>query len=389
MHPESLRQIPLVRQMLEDPAFCFRPRRVDKHWTYENFIPFTMTGFNPFVGAAFYGSNSFFAKWLSDPDVSARDLNEGDHLLRETLFAVHDYLHSWSVRAIHHCRPDLGFGAAPITCDNVEAFTFCHLVTEAVATVGLDYWYLCRVDLNEVLPIGTAIGALTTSYRERDLPEFRRFNGNLTVQTPGFFSSLVRLYASGRFAGFGVEDMRRSPQILKWMRHELHYAVKQREYVRMWLRYLSAEEIRFPGTLGGPVRGDEPWQTRLVDAIGQLLWEKVMHGIRHHFAPFPSTRASWTSPPERPIDYRFVNAEWIESSDAERISERGDSDENFRYWFNQYVSRFDFASFDADLRNLFPSLLQKKSASLVMRVFRDQKTLAPVAIEPRDFMLFN
>ena len=98
----------------------------------------TLAGFNPFLRSLFYANNSALSRWLAGPYGSARDYNEGDHLVREVLFAVHDYLHCWSAAAIAVLAPRSRFDTGPILRDNLEDFVYCHLLTEAAATAGLD-----------------------------------------------------------------------------------------------------------------------------------------------------------------------------------------------------------------------------------------------------------
>jgi hypothetical protein len=189
LHPESLLRIALVRQMLEDRRFRLQPRAIDRTWQYERAIPMSVVGFNPFNGTIYYGARSFLARWLREPHASARLHNEGDYLVRELLFAVHDYLHAWSVALIRELAPELGYGSTPIIREQIDRLAFCHLLTEAVATCGLDYWYLSTLELDDVVPIGSLTTGLTISYHERFLPEYRRFHPEFRVQDPEFFGN--------------------------------------------------------------------------------------------------------------------------------------------------------------------------------------------------------
>ena len=141
LHAESLLRIPLVRQMMEDPAIRLVPRAVDAAWRYRQIAPVSVVGFNPWIKSVFYASESLFAAWLEDPYGSARAHNEDDLLVYEVLMAAHDHLHAWASLAIAALRPELRFGVGRITADKLEDHVFCHLLTEAVASGGLDYWY--------------------------------------------------------------------------------------------------------------------------------------------------------------------------------------------------------------------------------------------------------
>jgi hypothetical protein len=182
-HAESPARIPLVREMLEDPNISLVPRAVDCRWRYAGLLPHGVTGFNPLRYEVYYGRISQLARWLADPFAASRELNARDQLVHEVLLAVHDYLHCWAVQAIRDLAPELGYGAGALAADSLEAAAFCHLLTEAVATVGLDYWYLSVVDLNAVCDLATTKSTLTTSYRELDAAEFRRADPHLVVQT--------------------------------------------------------------------------------------------------------------------------------------------------------------------------------------------------------------
>jgi len=151
------------------------------------------------------------ARWLRNPAGSARDYNEDDLLVHEVFFAVHDYLHVWTAQPLRELVPEQRLGRSPLAERDHEGLAFLQLVTEAAATVGLDYWCLSTFDINDVVPIGTTHHLLATQYCERDLEEYRRANRPFVVQTPAFFAELARFYCTGELTGFDVNDLRRSP----------------------------------------------------------------------------------------------------------------------------------------------------------------------------------
>ncbi|MGZ3697660.1 MAG: hypothetical protein ACXVCH_06165, partial [Bdellovibrionota bacterium] len=104
-HPQSLLRIPLVKQMLTDPRIPLVPRNIDQDWRYLGVIPDSVVGFNPQRSSVYYARKSYFAEWLEQPRRSTRELNEQDYLVREVLFAVHDYLHAWAYLAIRELTP--------------------------------------------------------------------------------------------------------------------------------------------------------------------------------------------------------------------------------------------------------------------------------------------
>lgn len=390
LHRESLLRVPLAAQMLADPNVALRPVAVDKRWRYEGHVGLDTTGFNPLERAVFYGKRSAMADWLRNPRASARAANLRDRLVSELFFAVHDYLHCWAYLAIPHLTPEVGFGIAPIRKDNVEDFVFCHLVTEAVATVGLDYWYLSTVDLNEVCPIGTRLEGLTVSYRERFVSEYRRFEPALDVQSPEFFREICRFYCSGEFPSFDLRALRRSPLVLQWLDHEIGYGSRQREYIRRWLSYLSGDQVRFErDALDAPVRWKGAWRERLVRELGDLLWDKVKNGRPHRFrARFPLAK-TWRRKDLRRKDFRFLAADAFRGEDLAKAFDGEDAADSFRHFFCQFASSHDYASFDPALAKLFPEVVRLRDYELAVALFRGTRRLPKASRGPVDLLTLN
>ena len=190
----------------------------------------------------------------------------------EAKFLTHDYLHSWAYLIINELYPRLGFGTKPITKD----FVFCHLLSETVATVGLDYWYLCTIELNDVCPIGAAPDGYTLYFHEKWNREYRKFNPNFNAQKPEFFDSLHKFYCSGDFYGFSLEAFNRSVLINRWLSQEITYGETQRRYTRIWLHHLRSENFGLPDPhrLEAPVVATKKWQKNLIVEVGRLLWKK-------------------------------------------------------------------------------------------------------------------
>jgi hypothetical protein len=385
MHTESLLRIPLVRQMMSDPHVGLVGRRVDCFWHYEDVVPVKVGGFNPFHSSIYYASRSLLAEWLAAPTKSARSLNENDHLVKEVLWAVHDYLHCWALGAIARLAPKLGLGRIPITRKNAEDLVFGHVLSEAVATLGLDYWYLACTDLNTVCPIGTCVRGLTAAYDERLLGEYRRFNRTLDVQRPDFFTEFARFYCTGEFPGFDARSIGRSAALLKWLSPQIVYATKEREYIRRWLTHLSGEDLGYEAAkLERPIACDAPWQRRLIAEIGVLLWEKVKEDKLHPFAR-PKGKP-WHAPEGRTPDFRFTN--WNSVSSGPRPTRPMSADE-FEYWFWQMVSAHRYDACDPELFKLFPTLLEKRDAALALAVMRHQPAVSGTTREPQDLFLLN
>lgn len=388
LHPESLLRVPLVRQMMEDPEIRLVPRAVDAAWRYRRIAPVSVVGFNPWIKSVFYASESLFAAWLADPYGSARAHNEDDLLVYEVLMAVHDHLHAWASLAIAALLPELRFGVGRITAANLEDHVFCHLLTEAVASGGLDYWYLATVDLNDVCDIGTRTRGLTSAYDERHLSEYRRYNPALDVQRVEFLGELTRFYCTGALRGFDLRAVRRSPRVHRWLVRELSYGARQRAYTRQWLAHLAGEELRHgPSQLEAPVACEAPWKEALVRDLSRLLWEKVKEGVAHPFGAGWDARESWAAPASKPIDYRFTNYNALPA--ALRAAPQHGPVDMFEYYFYQRVGRHRLATFDEELVKLFPSLIERRDVALVESVLRHQELLPEGRGEPRDLFFPN
>ncbi len=393
IHKESLMNIPLVAHMLRDSQVEFQERAADRGWQYSGTVSRSATGFNPWSGKIMFARKSAFKKWRERPEASTRDLNEKDFLVNEVLMATHDYLHAWAYLAIQDLYPTLRLGWGAITKTNLEDYVFCHLLSEAAAVVGLDYWMLSNGGVNRYCPIGSTLGPLTISYREEMTPEYRRFNPELTVQEPEFFARIARFYCSGEFLGFGVRDAKRSPVLLRWLEHEISYGVTQREYTRSWLSYLAKDDIQLQqAQLVRPARFDKAWQKSLMHDLGQLLWEKVKLGKQHRFRPAGDPRARWTRNRDRTLDFRFVNL-----NELQRLGEVSDSiwdskglhDKDMDCFVRQFIARHEFDPKDEPFVDMIKRLYESRdfrSLRIVLKGHRRVKSLGP---EPVDLMVLT
>jgi len=388
LHRESLLNIPLLAQMLDDPGFAIVRRGIDSRWSYEDCISTRVEGFNPLRAAAFIGTHSHFDRWLPHRHGSARRFNRDDGLVSEALFVVHDYLHAWAYRWIAELRPELAFGRRPITRRNLDAMAFCHLLSEAAATVGLDYWYLSVVDLAREVPIGTLQRGLTVSYREGWSGEYRRFNPGLEVQHPSFFARLARFYCDGVFQGFSAQDLRASPAIDAWIAHELNYGRLQRRYCRQWLCHLSAETLNLSeAEQDAPIPCEAGWQRRLADALGERLWAKVKDGEMCAPPGRPDPQGTWTAPPGRAPDFRFVNLN--RHGRLAPAAVKAMPEDSFDYLMRQYVSRFDFAAFPPAAMGVFKMIREDRDFGIGDRLLKGFRRLPVARAEPPSLILYN
>ena len=335
----ALAEVPLFAQLMKDPHVRLALRPVDAKWAYHTDEDKTPTGWNPFRAEIYVATTSAFADWMQcdREQTDLRSLNEGDKLIDEAMFVVHDYLHIWAHSAIRQLRPELDFGVGPITDENFEDHAFALLVSEAVATVGLDYWYLCCQRIEDVLNIGTKFTTLTNQYSERQKAEFERFNPDFAVQDPRFFELIARFYCTGRFPGFGADDVRRSPLLFGWLEHELAYGVSQRNYSRSWLKHFQLDAENSSAVADGrPVACDEDWQVQLLRDLGEMLWAKVKHDEESFIDPRCAPEDTWTAPTDR-VDFRFTNVNTLEK--RQQIVKKRDVTASQAMWLCQMKAR--------------------------------------------------
>jgi hypothetical protein len=381
---ESLLRVPLMTDLFADASVQLRARQVDGGWLRDRHATMSVAGFQPFASQLYYAARAPVADWLRAPAGSARPYNAFDGLIKDALFLAHDYLHILAVRAIRQHFPSLAFGEE--LARDPERHVFCHLLTEAFATIGLDYWYLCTLELNDVVALGTRRQTLTVPYHERWRDEYRRFHPALEVQSPAFFGELCRFYCTGELHGFDADDVAASPLLAAWLTQELRYGERQRAIARQWLGYLAdrdddAEPAR-------PVAVDEPWQAELIETLGALLWSYVKERRPLSLAPL---RVSPLEPPRtRPLDFRFVNLCALDDDElAERLRRGQVAPQGFVAYFNQELCRLDRAQFPRPLLARLPSLLQSGDFVATHELLGAQARLPRIAGEPRHLMMLN
>jgi hypothetical protein len=388
VHPESLLNVPLVARLFSDDSVPLKIRAVDARWAYADIVGRRIDGFNPFQEAIFVASHSAIAEWLAHRHESARPFNHDDRLVSEVLFAVHDYLHIWGYRWIARLWPELGFGVSALDNDNFEDMVFCHLLTEAVATVGLDYWYLSCVHLNDVVAIGSARRGLTVSYRENLLGEYRNFDATFEAQSPGFLNLIARFYCSGRFPGFTASDMQLSPVLRQWLLHELEYGRLQRRYCREWFAYLSNGKVRVSGTaLDRPVDRDSARHAHLIHALSERLWALVKQGDAADSGFRFDPERLWSADLARTPMFQFRNLNAVEAPSAAQIARM--TPRSRTYLMHQFIGQLDYGQFPEDARPVFEFLTRKGDLSLARSLLEPFPRIQPAAAEPRDLFLYN
>ncbi|MFO0665842.1 MAG: hypothetical protein U0174_17955 [Polyangiaceae bacterium] len=389
MHPESPLRIPLVARALRSSEIRLAPRGIDNTWFYRQYVSRPYTGFNPFYGCVFYASNSAVAPWLAHPEKSARRYNAGDWMMRELLFIVHDYLHAWSYALIRELVPTLELGSGRITSATLEDFAFAHLLTEAVATVGLDYWCLATERLGDVCPMGTTLEGATTSYREWHRDEYARVWPDLVeVQDPAFLHWLVSCYVTGGARmSISERSMDRSALLARWIRGELSYARHQRRYIRRWLAHMSG--LPLPTVLRDePVRYDAAWQRDLVVHVAHRTWTLVKNDVSPPLKNILSRTEAWRAAPDSTPDFHLTNlnalseAELLAASCPDSVSQR-------KALCEQYVVRYAFDAVSQAKRREIRKALRRHDFLALRRLLEKEARVQTDADEPRDLMFFG
>lgn len=373
----GLLSVPLVRQMFSDPSVRVAFRAIDRSWMYQKIFGLSVTGFNPFGSELYVARLSALADWLRDGRRRDRRHNVGDALVHEVLFLVHDYLHIWARMVIQNELPELELGHGKITRRSLETFAFCHLATEAVATVGLDYWYLSTIELDEVCGIGTCIRNLVCSYREQDLTEYRRFNETYDVQHPEFLVKMAEFYATGEFDGFSAEDALASPKLLRWTEHELTYGRTQRSHIRAWLSYLSnGAVVLAPEELSAPITLGKKWQRTLLRKLAGLLWRKVKDDELLGMGTRPQPGTSWRRDREKDQrsgempDFCFTNINRLARLDLATLSNPDLTDLGYRIFCAQWLSAHELETVPTDVRRALGPHIATRDFSGLFKLFR-------------------
>jgi hypothetical protein len=333
----SLLSIPLVAHLFQQRRVKLVPRPIDAGWLYAGVLPLVPAGFDPFGGTIYLPARSRMLDWQKGSVRSLRHLNRGDWLLYEAFSAVHDYLHVWAVAELTaELFGDRG-GIVEVTPAILRDVEFIYLVSEAVATVGVDFWYLSRIDIDAVCRLGSNFRGLASSYREGDLSRYRALAPDFRVQQPAFLTWMVTGYCALAFEQFSLEDLRRDTRLRGWLGHELRMARKQLALIRDWLSHLTG----WPQSKTARVEFRSTRRREAVARVAEKLW-CISNGTQT-----PVLRRASLSLPRRDcrrIDYRFTNIrtlpEWPDF-DAGALSRIGV--QQFAYFAYQYLTAFEFA----------------------------------------------
>lgn len=375
--------------MVRDPNLTYAARALDNNWYYDGHIELPATGFNPARGAILSAKISAYSKWSKRKSDSARKFNFEDNLMHEVLFSIHDYLHIWAYQTINSARPELEFGFGEINQENFEDFVYLHLLTETVATIGLDYWYLSNIDLNDVVPVGTKKNNLAANYTKQQLPEFRRFNPSFNPYDVSFFDFLENLYCYSTVKGFTGTALERSPTLLAWMKHEYKYAETQRRLTRLWLSSFRTDlKLSVEDDLERPLKKSKtPWRTELSQHVKNLLWKKMTQ--KKDIFINPSKKAPcWEAKGNfDDVDFRFTNLNFFGDDYWQIAQAKPRPKEQEQYMFSQIVSKYQLELIDPDDVELLLKMKAPLDLQSMRAVLRNYSPISISRPEPRSIFV--
>ena len=262
---------PLFHRVTTDSRTHIFFRPYDARWAYSGLVNEFQAGFNPLNGKIYTHQNSLLARWIRKGAVPEMEIAR-KILLKETLFLVHDYLHQLAFREIAAFP-----GAATIPNYTRERnLVFFLLISEAVATVVLDYWILSKLNLSPLYGLSDPYFQLTIQLNESQVREIKSIAPDFSIDRESLFSEICRFYLEGEMQGFDIQDLENCPALQEYLVHELRYVAKQRRYARRWAASLT-------GTLASPfddspVLAQEPWQNDLIGHIGKRVWSLTTRG---------------------------------------------------------------------------------------------------------------
>jgi hypothetical protein len=387
-HRESLLRIPLVDFVIHQNAAKIVERPVDNHWYYQGLLGTSTVGFNPFCGNLFCAKNSVLNKWLPDAHRSARPYNNEEWLVYESLFLVHDYLHLWTVSELIKEFDYLTGDQIVLDQKVINDLEFIYMISEAAATVGLDYWYLSKININELCPIGSRMVALTSPYREADLDRYKVFNEDFIVQDISFFHWIVNGYCGGDFYGFTVADIKKDAKLFDWLAKEITISNKQLHFIRQWLYYMAGLAVPSGSALNRAIDIGTETRRKMIDKIGRKLWDiscgTELPVMQSYQIELKSTR------PVGHHDFRFKNIRVLDNwqqlvnEDFTRVST-----EQFGYFTAQFLSSFCYEPSNKFTRNQINRIIASKDISALQRLTKNLSLVNSQQCGPGNLVFVN
>lgn len=292
-----------VAHALEDPNYSCILRPIDSAWNHAG-ITSAVGGFNPARHCCYVARKSAMADWLSDPDAYDCPPEQERFLATDVMRFAHDYIHSWCYRVLVELAPE-SEPRTPTCSETLELQAFMLVLTEAVAVVASDYWYLSLAGLRQRCGTNFDLGPMTVHYRERLLPKYRLAQPELTIREPAFMQRIARLYATGEFDGFNERDLLDNREVADWMIRELLIAPRQRYVARHWLAHLAGLPM---DDEGANARFDTLLDRYkpVIDILGRRTWQKLRHG-RRDYVPRKADQSQWLLAQDGQVDCRYIN----------------------------------------------------------------------------------
>ncbi len=385
LYLDRLFDLPPIRRALKDPHYRLVKRPVDCRWADAR-ITGRVSGFNPHRHEFYYSERSQLAAWLAGEQRSF-DL---PLLTKEALSLAHDYLHSWSYRCLHQLAPALADPALD-TEEDIERHSFLLVLTECVAVVGLDYWYLSVQPAS--LRCGDSRvhgGPLTVNYDEERLPAYRASFPSLTVQEPAFFHRILKLYAEGCFDGVDEQDLIYNAPLADWLIRELLIAPRQRTLARHWSALRAGRGGMAFADDGAAFKG---WLARFaapLEALAVLLWDTMAGRAASPPPPEPWGAEATCRVPTQPVtpDYRFVH--W--RSAPASLSSASTSAESWTAYVDQIVGLHEWPAEPElldDIAQALPRLRHGGSAADLHRLLSPLNRLSGHDAAPEQLIIVN
>jgi hypothetical protein len=261
------------------------------------------------------------------------------------------------------------------------------MISEAAATVGLDYWYLSKTDINDICPIDTRVIGLTSPYREADLCGYQAFNKDFNVQDISFFNWIVEAYCTGDFYGFSIEDIQKDDKLRNWLEKEVRISNKQLHFIRLWLYYLSGKEIS-DSEYDAPIDLNTGNRRSLVEKIGRKLWDISQGNELPTMQPYDiqlkgADHLAYT-------DYRFINIyalnNWRELINEDFTSV---STDQFKYFVAQYLSSFYYDPALKITKEQIDQMILSKDVSSLKKITQNLRPLESEKYGPRDLVFVS
>ncbi len=266
---------PLFDRFLADPNKTLLTRPIDASWSYIGAVRRFQHGFNPFGGKLYVSHNSeLFSAMTRKRMPEGRGSRR--RLATESLFLVHDYLHLWSMmEADAFMRETLGKGLESLNSPHsADELALLLILSEVVATVGLDYWTLMEIEFGRWMDLSQMDFSLTITLSPDRIARIRERLPGFSVARESLFMEIAEFYLSGEMSGLDLGDVQASDPLREYAVHELQYGELQRAYARRWVSQIW-QRIRMDENDSSPMQWRSQWQRDLAGHLGRRLWSLV------------------------------------------------------------------------------------------------------------------